>query len=189
MPLKEYDSVRICRLLVPERPFDGTEGVARPPRSGDTGTVVATGGRGTEKTWVVESVNAEGKTVWLADFRTEELEKIPDGIGRPTGPGLPTCLVGILLGAGSAYAVASCWLGLAPAWLALTVGAVTALYGVFSLATLVEAGVLAVILGVIAAVLIAVPPGVGLVKAVVAAGACGVSAGKIVVGLRQEVFS
>lgn len=92
MQLKKYDSVRICRLLVPERHYVGTERVGRPPRPGDTGTVVAISGRGADRTWVVETVTPDGETVWTANFHADELEKVPDEIDRPAGPGLSTYL-------------------------------------------------------------------------------------------------
>jgi len=73
--LKELDSVRVVRLLQAERPYDGTQSVMRPPRVGDTGAIVhvyAT--EGEAAVYIVESVDADGYTVWLADFRAEEIE-------------------------------------------------------------------------------------------------------------------
>lgn len=73
--LKELDSVRVVRLLQTERPYDGTESVMRPPRVGDAGAIVhvyATDGGDT--CYIVESVDADGYTVWLADFLSEEIE-------------------------------------------------------------------------------------------------------------------
>jgi hypothetical protein len=73
--LKEFDCVRVVSLRQPERPFDGTEGAMRPPRVGDSGAVVhvycAEGGAAG---YVVECVDAEGYTVWLADFLPDEIE-------------------------------------------------------------------------------------------------------------------
>ena len=68
------DTVRVVRLLSPTRSFSATESAARPPRVGDTGTVVATlpAGEGFE----VESVDENGATRWLATFTAEELELI-----------------------------------------------------------------------------------------------------------------
>lgn len=73
--LKEFDCVRVVRLRQPERPYDGTEAVMRPPRVGDTGAIVhvyATdaGAAG----YIVECVDAEGYTLWLADFLPDEIE-------------------------------------------------------------------------------------------------------------------
>jgi len=68
--LKEHDCVKIVRLLQANRPFDGTEGVKRPPRVGDIGTIVHLA----QSFCIVESVDSEGYTIWLADFLVEELE-------------------------------------------------------------------------------------------------------------------
>lgn len=69
--MKEHDPVKVVRLLRTDRPFDGTENVKRPPQIGDVGTIVhlASG-----DFCIVESVDSEGCTVWLADFSIEELE-------------------------------------------------------------------------------------------------------------------
>jgi hypothetical protein len=68
--LKELDCVKIVKLLSENRPFDGTEGIKRPPRIGDTGTIVFL----EQNFCIVESVDSEGYTIWLADFLVEELE-------------------------------------------------------------------------------------------------------------------
>jgi hypothetical protein len=38
--LKEFDTVKVVRLLDSERKYDGSEDVMRPPRIGDTGVIV-----------------------------------------------------------------------------------------------------------------------------------------------------
>lgn len=68
--MKELDSVKIVKLLRNNRPFDGTENVKRPPEIGDVGTIV----HFQKDFCVVESVDSEGYTIWLADFLPEELE-------------------------------------------------------------------------------------------------------------------
>ena len=81
----ELDVVRVRQLLQPERHFDGTDGCKRPPRVGDRGTVVLVQAeRGGPRCCTVEMVDAEGYTVWLADFEAEELEAV-SAPGRPTG--------------------------------------------------------------------------------------------------------
>src|SRR5947199_9192157 len=62
---KELDVVRIAVLLNTNRPYQGTEGVSRPPQVGDSGTVVSIYD---ETGCCVESVAPDGHTVWLADF-------------------------------------------------------------------------------------------------------------------------
>ncbi len=71
--IASHDVVRIVRLNKPSRDFDGTEGVRRPPKIGDTGTIVHEDG---SNSFQVESVNNEGLTVWLAEFHTSELERV-----------------------------------------------------------------------------------------------------------------
>jgi hypothetical protein len=68
--MKEHDCVKIVKLLHENRRFDGTEIIKRPPEVGDVGTIVHM----IENFCIVESVNSEGYTIWLADFFTEELE-------------------------------------------------------------------------------------------------------------------
>jgi hypothetical protein len=68
--LKELDVVKIAKFLREDRDFDGTENVKRPPRIGDIGTIVHLDG----KFCIVENVDSDGYTAWLADFLMEELE-------------------------------------------------------------------------------------------------------------------
>lgn len=75
--LREYDRVRVTQLLTPDRQFDGTEGVRRPPRSGDLASIVHEYLPNDPQAIVaVEKVNARGYTVWLADFSRDELELV-----------------------------------------------------------------------------------------------------------------
>jgi hypothetical protein len=68
--LKEHDCVKIVRLLQENRPFDGTDGIKRPPQIGDVGVIVHM----IENFCIVEMVASDGNTIWLADFFAEELE-------------------------------------------------------------------------------------------------------------------
>ena len=78
-PLREYDKVRIVKLLRSDRPFEGTEGVMRPPAIGDTATVVHEYQPDKPSAVVaVEKVSSDGYTIWLADFEREELQLIQD---------------------------------------------------------------------------------------------------------------
>ena len=67
----EYGVVQVARLLQPDRVFQGTEGVRRPPKVGDVGTIVHAYD---PTSFAVECVDASGLTIWLADFFAEELE-------------------------------------------------------------------------------------------------------------------
>jgi len=73
---QDYTSVKVKQLLVEPRDFTGTNSVSRSPRVGDTGTVVES--RDVNGTWnyTVENVDADGLTVWLANFQPEELEPV-----------------------------------------------------------------------------------------------------------------
>ena len=80
--IREYDTVRVVRLIEADRAFEGTAGVDRPPRIGDIATVC----HGTEpgdpgSSVFVEMVDGEGFTIWLAEFDRSELELVD----RPRG--------------------------------------------------------------------------------------------------------
>ena len=77
--LQPFDVVRVTRLLTQERPCDGSEGVARPPRVGDVGAIVHAYEGGPHPLLAVECVDGDGRTVWVADFRPEELERVGGG--------------------------------------------------------------------------------------------------------------
>ena len=66
----EYDVVRVKKLLTPSRPFSGTEGATRSPQIGDKGTIVFLYD---QSLFIIECVDKEGYTVWLADFEKSEL--------------------------------------------------------------------------------------------------------------------
>ena len=69
----EYDVVRVKKLLMPSRPFSGTEGATRAPQIGDEGAIVFLYD---PSLFIIECVDKEGYTVWLADFAPEELELV-----------------------------------------------------------------------------------------------------------------
>ena len=71
--LSEHDVVRVVRLRTSGRHFSGSEGVRRAPRVGDEGAIVNVPAPGV---FVVECVAPDGDTVWLADFRRDELELV-----------------------------------------------------------------------------------------------------------------
>jgi len=73
---KEYDTVKIKTLKENIRKFDGTASVKRSPQIGDKGIIVyVLGLTDGEVKYVVEAVNADGETIWVADFWESELEK------------------------------------------------------------------------------------------------------------------
>ncbi len=75
--LKEYDNVRIVRLLTENRHYDGTDGVRRAPEVGDVAIIVHEYDPEDPRGLVaVEKVDPDGNTIWLADFDREELEYV-----------------------------------------------------------------------------------------------------------------
>lgn len=70
--IEELDVVRIARLLESERQFSGTAGAQRAPQVGDVGTVVHV--LEADRAFIVEAVDPEGFTLWVADFLAEELQ-------------------------------------------------------------------------------------------------------------------
>jgi|GraSoiStandDraft_24_1057298.scaffolds.fasta_scaffold2428765_1 hypothetical protein len=68
--MKEHDVVRVVKLLQENRYYDGTESIKRSPQIGDTSTIVFL----QDNFCIVECVDSEGYTIWVADFLVEELE-------------------------------------------------------------------------------------------------------------------
>jgi hypothetical protein len=76
-PLAEYSVIRVVGLTRGERPYQGTEGVERLPQVGDEGTIVFVYAPNDPDTaYAVECVDAQGYTVWLADFARAEIELV-----------------------------------------------------------------------------------------------------------------
>lgn len=71
---EEYSVVQIVELKTANRPFDGTETVKKPPKVGDSGTIVHITSNSKETIYIVEKANSSGQTVWLADFLQDEIE-------------------------------------------------------------------------------------------------------------------
>jgi len=74
---RDLQRVRVVRLLDEDRPFDGSRSALRPPAVGDVGLVVDIVPN--VSSYLVESVDAAGRTVWLASFDASELEDAEDG--------------------------------------------------------------------------------------------------------------
>jgi len=75
--LRKLDVIRVVRLEQPARSFDGTESVRREPQIGDIGTIVHDySPEDPQAAVAVESLDADGLTVWLADFAKSEIELV-----------------------------------------------------------------------------------------------------------------
>lgn len=74
---RELDVVEVVKLLSPDRPYCGTEGVCRPPQVGDKGTIVSIlSPDEPNMMFEVECVDNDGFTVWFAGFWPEELRRL-----------------------------------------------------------------------------------------------------------------
>jgi len=73
MHFQPDDTVRVVRLLEPDREVTGSSEPAPQPRVGDTATVVADIGDGLV---LLESCTDDGMTRWMAEFAVEELELV-----------------------------------------------------------------------------------------------------------------
>jgi len=73
MHFQHDDTVRVVRLLEPEREVTGSSDPAPQPRVGDRATVVADLGDGL---YLLESCTDDGMTLWMGEFAAEELELV-----------------------------------------------------------------------------------------------------------------
>ena len=64
------DTVRVVRLLEPEREVTGSSEPAPQPRVGDRAKIVADLGEGL---YLLESCTDDGMTLWMGEFAAEEL--------------------------------------------------------------------------------------------------------------------
>ena len=75
--IREYDAVRVVKLLRDDREYMGGSSVARAPRIGDVAVVCHEYSPGNLAALLAfELVDADGYTIWLADFERSELERI-----------------------------------------------------------------------------------------------------------------
>jgi hypothetical protein len=80
MSFQLYDTVRVIRLLAPEREVSGSAAEPPQPHVGEAGTVVDDVG---DDLFLVERVTADGLTVWLAEFAAAELELVDRPAATP----------------------------------------------------------------------------------------------------------
>ena len=77
--LQQYQLARVVQLRYPVTTYDGWRVNRRPPAIGDMGTIVEIlHAPGLPNKYVVESSDADGIAIWLADFDAEELMPIDD---------------------------------------------------------------------------------------------------------------
>ena len=74
LPLRQYEQVRLGQLLQSPDAYNGWRVNHRPPAVGDVGIIVdILKVPGMPDSYVVESTGTDGGTIWLGDFRAEEL--------------------------------------------------------------------------------------------------------------------
>ncbi|MDX1487326.1 MAG: hypothetical protein R3268_03940, partial [Acidiferrobacterales bacterium] len=95
--------------------------------------------------------------------------------------------IALVLGSSIAFAIGTLWLDVTSSWVALTVGAILALLGVFMTENIGEAIIFTVVLALVVFSFINFVPGLTTIKASLVPGACGLSAGKLVVGAWKEI--
>jgi hypothetical protein len=82
--LHQYQLARIIQLRYSLHTYDGWRVNRRSPAIGDMGTIVdILYAPGLPHKYVVESSDADGITIWLADFDAEELAPIDDAEYEP----------------------------------------------------------------------------------------------------------
>ena len=80
MQFREYNVVRVI-APIPANRIDRNAGEAREPQVGDIGTILIVHSiqPGQESAFIVESVGADGHTLWMADILASELEQVSAG--------------------------------------------------------------------------------------------------------------
>ena len=76
-PLVQYEEVRVRKILFPGENYDGWMLNQRKPAVGDTGVLIdILEMPGLPPRYVVESSDADGITIFLSEFDSEEIEPI-----------------------------------------------------------------------------------------------------------------
>lgn len=79
----EHDVVCVAALKAPGRSFHGAEGVKRIPCVGDVGAVIrAHYALDNEYAYSIECIDADGQTLWVADFFASELRLVSNAIDQ-----------------------------------------------------------------------------------------------------------
>ena len=113
--------------------------------------------------------------------------KKEDSEYRVQEPGLFVFLVAVILGSGVSFALATYLLGLSPLWVALLVGAIFGVIGVFLGENIVEAIILCFVFGSLVFFLLNVASEIEIIRASIVPIATGFCVGKIVCGIWKEI--
>ena len=93
----------------------------------------------------------------------------------------------LILGSGASFALATYCLEFSPGWLALLVGAVFSIFGVFLGENVVEAIIFSFIVGILVTVFITSGPEIAILRVGIIPAATGLCVGKLIVGISKEV--
>ena len=106
---------------------------------------------------------------------------------RPYLVGFGVYSIAVILGSGVSFALAAYWLELSSVWVAILLGGVFSVFGVFLGENVGEAIIFSFILGILVSVFILSGPKIPILRAVILPVAMGLSVGKLVVGISKEV--
>jgi len=74
---KEHDVVKVIKLTIADREYDGTAGISQSPSIGDVGAVVHKyDPKDANSPLIIEMTDGKGNTIWLADFDADEEELV-----------------------------------------------------------------------------------------------------------------
>lgn len=102
-------------------------------------------------------------------------------------PGLLVFVVAVILGSGVSFVLATYLLGLSPLWVALLLGAIFAIFGLFMGENIGEAVLLCFGIGLLVFFLLQIASEIKIVRASAVPVAAGFCAGKIVYGIWKEI--
>ncbi len=112
-----------------------------------------------------------------------------DSKQRVHKPGLSVYFVALILGSGVSCALATHWLKLSPAWLALLVGAVCGLIGSFIGENIGDAIVFSLIMGLMVFFFIRSGLEIAIIRTGIVPVATGFCVGKLVYGIWNEILT
>ena len=106
---------------------------------------------------------------------------------RVQEPGLLVFIVAVILGSGVSFVLATYLLGLSPLWVALLVGAIFSIIGLFMGENIGEALIICFGFAFLVFFLLEIAPDIEIVRAGIVPVAAGFCVGKIVYGIWKEI--
>jgi hypothetical protein len=106
---------------------------------------------------------------------------------RVQEPGLSVFIVAVILGSGVSFVLATYLLGLSPLWVALPVGGIFSVFGLFMGENIVEAVILSFVCALVVFFLLQIIPSIKIIRSAIVPIAAGFCVGKIVYGVWTEI--